>query len=84
MVADGGRVSGWRLSDDNLGLEVAGYQPAEAKLERIRLAFEQAGVIFAEENGEEPGVRLKKGVSAKDAEPHHGKSTARDIRRRGK
>ncbi|HEV7323510.1 MAG TPA: helix-turn-helix transcriptional regulator [Bosea sp. (in: a-proteobacteria)] len=30
-------------------------------LEDIRTALESAGVIFVEENGEGPGVRLKKG-----------------------
>jgi hypothetical protein len=28
---------------------------------RVRAALESAGVIFVEENGEGPGVRLKKG-----------------------
>lgn len=32
-------------------------------LEKIRRALEKAGVIFVEENGEGPGVRLKKRAS---------------------
>lgn len=31
----------------------------------LRLAMETAGVIFVEENGEGPGVRLKKGVESR-------------------
>ena len=31
-----------------------------ATLEAIRRALEEAGVIFVDENGEGPGVRLKK------------------------
>ena len=33
-------------------------------LRRMRSIFEAAGVIFVEENGEGPGVRLRKGKSA--------------------
>ena len=33
----------------------------ETELKRIQAAFEAAGVIFVEENGEGPGVRLRKG-----------------------
>jgi transcriptional regulator with XRE-family HTH domain len=33
----------------------------------IRAALESAGVIFVEENGEGPGVRLRKGVSGAKA-----------------
>jgi len=37
-------------------------QPAasEEAMERFQKALEKAGVIFVEENGEGPGVRLKK------------------------
>jgi hypothetical protein len=31
-------------------------------LRRVRSIYEAAGVIFVEENGEGPGVRLKKGI----------------------
>jgi transcriptional regulator with XRE-family HTH domain len=36
--------------------------PRRASLKVIRRAFEDAGVIFVEENGEGPGVRLRKGL----------------------
>jgi hypothetical protein len=36
-------------------------QPIAATLSALRTAFETAGVIFVEANGEEPGVRLRKG-----------------------
>jgi len=35
--------------------------PQRATLEVMRRALESAGVIFVEENGEGPGVRLRKG-----------------------
>ncbi len=35
--------------------------PSINNLTAIRLALETAGVIFVDENGEGPGVRLKKG-----------------------
>lgn len=41
--------------------EGGGSQPRNATLDVIRRALEEAGVIFVEENGEGPGVRLKKG-----------------------
>jgi hypothetical protein len=34
--------------------------PQRASLDVIRRALESAGVIFVEENGEGPGVRLRK------------------------
>jgi hypothetical protein len=34
---------------------------------RVRAALESAGVIFVEENGDGPGVRLRKGVNEKAA-----------------
>jgi hypothetical protein len=34
--------------------------PQRASLDLIRRALESAGVIFVEENGEGPGVRLRK------------------------
>ena len=35
-------------------------QPRGATLDVMRRAFEAAGVVFVEENGEGPGVRLRK------------------------
>ena len=64
-----------------INLESGKKTPLQPTLELIQRALESAGVIFVEENGEGPGVRLKKGASAKDAELHHGKSTTRNIRR---
>lgn len=40
----------------------AGYPET---LQKVRSALESAGVIFVEENGDGPGVRLRKDVSAK-------------------
>lgn len=40
--------------------EGGGTQPRNATLDVVRRAFEDAGVIFVEENGEGPGVRLRK------------------------
>lgn len=40
--------------------ESGGSQPRNATLDVIQRALEEAGVIFVEENGEGPGVRLKK------------------------
>nr|WP_207779300.1 helix-turn-helix transcriptional regulator [Zavarzinia aquatilis] len=37
--------------------------PNPATLAAIRTALESAGVIFIEQNGEGPGVRLRKGAS---------------------
>ena len=37
-----------------------GYEETTEKLQR---AFESAGVIFVDENGEGPGVRLRKGAA---------------------
>lgn len=39
-------------------------QPYERTLVDIRRALEDAGVIFIEENGEGPGVRLRKNIDA--------------------
>lgn len=36
------------------------YAPTAANLSAIRTALEAAGVIFIDQNGEGPGVRLKK------------------------
>lgn len=42
--------------------ESGGSEPRNATLDVIRRALESAGVIFVAENGEGPGVRLKKGA----------------------
>ena len=39
-----------------------GEEMRESTLAAIRAALESAGVIFAEESGEGPGVRLRKGA----------------------
>lgn len=39
----------------------AGEELKERTVEAMQLALEAAGVIFVAENGEGPGVRLKKG-----------------------
>lgn len=41
--------------------ETGRYGGSEEALNAIRTALESAGVIFVQENGEGPGVRLKKG-----------------------
>lgn len=38
-------------------------QPIPANLTALRTALEAAGVIFVAENGEGPGVRLRKGAT---------------------
>jgi hypothetical protein len=42
--------------------ETAKRTPIGNNLAAIRAALESAGVIFVEENGEGPGVRLRKGA----------------------
>jgi transcriptional regulator with XRE-family HTH domain len=44
-----------------LEFEKGRRQPSINNLAAIRAALESAGVIFVEENGEGPGVRLRKG-----------------------
>ena len=39
----------------------AGESVKESTLEKVQAALEAAGVLFVAENGEGPGVRLKKG-----------------------
>jgi transcriptional regulator with XRE-family HTH domain len=50
-------VSKVTLSD----FEIGKRSPHPRTLAAIRCALELAGVIFVEENGEGPGVRLRKG-----------------------
>jgi len=40
--------------------EAGAAQPRNATLDVLQRAFEQAGVIFIDQNGEGPGVRLRK------------------------
>ena len=44
--------------------EAGKRKPYERTLADIRRAFEDAGVIFIDENGEGPGVRLRKNIPA--------------------
>ncbi len=44
--------------------EAGKRQPYERTLADVRQAFEDAGVIFIDENGEGPGVRLRKNIAA--------------------
>jgi transcriptional regulator with XRE-family HTH domain len=41
--------------------ELGKREPYERTQDDVRAALEAAGVIFVEENGEGPGVRLRKG-----------------------
>ena len=43
-----------------IDFERGARQPYDRTLADIRLALEQAGIIFIDENDEGPGVRLKK------------------------
>ena len=52
--------------------EIGGYVSTQAKL---RKALEDAGVIFVEENGEGPGVRLRKAAPAKSSIEPKGPAT---------
>jgi hypothetical protein len=44
--------------------EAAAAQPRNATIDVVRRALEAAGVIFVDENGEGPGVRLRKSRTA--------------------
>jgi hypothetical protein len=46
-------------------LEAGATVPRHATLEVIRRAFEDAGVVFINENGGGPGVRLRKSSGEK-------------------
>jgi hypothetical protein len=56
-LADKSRVSLRAIQD----FETGKRQPIQATLAAIRAALEAAGVIFIDQNGEGPGVRLRKG-----------------------
>ncbi len=48
------------VSHDTITRLEAGADLKESTVAKVRTALEKAGVIFVEENGEGPGVRLKK------------------------
>jgi transcriptional regulator with XRE-family HTH domain len=50
-----------KVSPDTIARLERGEELRERTIDTIRAALEAAGVIFVEENGEGPGVRLKKG-----------------------
>ena len=66
------QLLGWSLSDlaGHIGVstttvwvfESGKPRPSVLNLDLVRIALESAGVIFVEENGEGPGVRLMKGA----------------------
>jgi transcriptional regulator with XRE-family HTH domain len=56
-VADAAKVSPNTVTRLEAGLPVN-----NSTIAAIRAALESAGVIFVEENGEGPGVRLRKGA----------------------
>jgi transcriptional regulator with XRE-family HTH domain len=45
--------------------EAAAGQPRRSTVDVIRRAFESAGILFIDENGDGPGVRLRKRVLKK-------------------
>jgi transcriptional regulator with XRE-family HTH domain len=65
------KLLGWSLarlasmaavSDETVRmLESGRHKPSDDIIDSIQHALEAAGVIFAEENGDGPGVRLRKG-----------------------
>ncbi|HMN37205.1 MAG TPA: helix-turn-helix transcriptional regulator [Hyphomicrobium sp.] len=50
-----------KVSPDTIARLERGETLRERTMEDVKRALESAGVIFVEENGEGPGVRLKKG-----------------------
>ncbi|MER8396029.1 helix-turn-helix transcriptional regulator [Mesorhizobium sp. M0220] len=56
QLADAAKVATKTLADFERGKRT----PYDRTLEDVRAALEVAGVIFVDENGEGPGVRLKK------------------------
>jgi transcriptional regulator with XRE-family HTH domain len=52
------------VSHDTINRLEAGEELKPRTVAAIRAALEAAGVIFVEENGEGPGVRLRKGERA--------------------
>ena len=60
-MPDLAKASGVSVSTIN-SFELERRRPIAANLTALRTALEAAGVIFVAENGEGPGVRLKKGA----------------------
>ncbi|MER8838472.1 helix-turn-helix domain-containing protein [Mesorhizobium sp. M0913] len=56
QLADAAKVATKTLADFERGKRT----PYDRTLEDVRAALEAAGVIFVNENGEGPGVRLRK------------------------
>ncbi|MER9712850.1 helix-turn-helix domain-containing protein [Mesorhizobium sp. M0174] len=56
QLADAAKVATKTLADFERGKRT----PYDRTLEDVRAALEAAGVIFVDENGEGPGVRLRK------------------------
>lgn len=52
------------VSPDTVARFERGDELKERTVAALQAALEAAGVIFIEENGEGPGVRLRKGASA--------------------
>ena len=50
-----------KVSPDTIARMERGEELRERTIDAIRAALEAGGVIFVEENGEGPGVRLRKG-----------------------
>ena len=59
-LADASRVGNATIRN----FESSKTAPQNATLEVLQRAFEDAGVIFIDENGEGPGVRLRKNIAA--------------------
>ena len=57
QLADASKVAKATIAN----FELAKRTPYDRTLDDMRLALEAAGVIFVDENGEGPGVRLRKG-----------------------
>ena len=72
QARDARRLLGWSImglagevgvSETAMGVFERGVRTAPTlDLARLRHTLESAGVIFVEENGEGPGVRLRKGA----------------------
>ena len=54
-----------KVSPNTIARMERGEELRERTVAAIRAALELAGVIFVEENGEGPGVRLRKGSKSK-------------------
>ncbi len=61
-LAERAKVSKVTLSD----FEIGKRSPHPRTLAAIKSALEAAGVIFVDENGEGPGVRLRKATAASE------------------